>query len=85
MDGAAPEDIAQRVVLNWKFDTYIEIDYSFDYNYIIPHEMMTYTTGEAIQTSADIGHAWGYKLRMDGDSADKRVVGCPPQSASSRR
>lgn len=88
-DGAAPEDIAQPLVLNWKFDTYIEIAYAYDFNYpynnIIPHELMTYSTGEGIQASAGIGHAWGYKLRMDGDSSDSRIVGCPAQTAKPRR
>lgn len=79
-DGSAPEDIAQPLVLNWKFDTYIEIEYGWDFNYpygdIIPHEMMTYTNGEAIGTSANIGHAWGYKLRSSGDTGDKHITMC---------
>ena len=83
-DGAAPEDIAQPLVLNWKFDTYIEIEYGYDLNYpygiYVPHEMMSFSTGQRVQTSAYISTAWGYKLRMSGENQDPTMEVCPAQT-----
>ena len=60
-DGAAPEDIAQPLVLNWKFDTYCVIEYGFDpYGEITPKEMQTYSTGTAL-----LLHQLTYQLGWD--------------------
>lgn len=83
-DGTAPED---PLALNWKFNTYIEIEYGYDLNYpykeYIPHEMMTFGTGQGIMTSADFSTSWGYKLRMSGKTADPAIQVCAPQPTGS--